>query len=179
MAAVADTTSIQHLVATNTGGTAQTPPGVRYAAERPSSGGITNARGLAGMYAPLACGGSLNGVQLVDRDTLARMGAVSSASGEDAVLWFPTRFTLGFHKSLDNRRLAPGRQGSVILSEEAFGHVGAGGSIGFADPRARLSFAYVMNRMGGQSMVNPRGQSLIDAAYRSIGYTSNASGAWV
>jgi CubicO group peptidase (beta-lactamase class C family) len=177
MAAVADPTSIVHLATTNTGGRPQTPR-ARYGAELPSSGGITNARGLAGMYAPLACGGSLKGVHLVDRDTLARMGAVSSA-GEDAVLLFPTRYALGFHKSLDNRRLDPGRQGSVILSEEAFGHVGAGGSIGFADPRARLSFAYVMNGMGWQSMVNPRGQSLIDAAYRSLGYTSNASGAWV
>jgi CubicO group peptidase (beta-lactamase class C family) len=40
---------------------------------------------------------------------------------------------------------------SVILSEEAFGHLGNGGSLGFADPRARLSFGYTMNRMDGWS----------------------------
>ena len=35
----------------------------------------------------------------------------------------------------------------VVLSEDAFGHTGHGGSIGFADPAAGFSFAYVMNQM--------------------------------
>jgi CubicO group peptidase (beta-lactamase class C family) len=67
----------------------------------------------------------------------------------------------------------------VILAEEAFGHLGFGGSIGFADPRARLSFGYAMNKMGGGLALNPRGQSLIDAVYQSLGYTSDVSGSWV
>src|SRR5205807_6452732 len=53
-----------------------------HAAEFGSVGTLTNARGLAGMYAPLANGGSLNGLSLVSRDTVARMGAVSSRSEE-------------------------------------------------------------------------------------------------
>jgi CubicO group peptidase (beta-lactamase class C family) len=130
------------------------------------------------MYAPLACGGSLNGRQFVDADTLARMAAVSSASEEDALLLAPTRFSLGFHKSMDRRRLPPGQQGSLIMAEEAFGHVGAGGSLGFADPRACLSFGFAMNRMGAGAMLSDRCQALVDAAYRSLGYTSNASGSW-
>ena len=48
----------------------------------------------------------------------------------------PTRFALGFMKTIDNRRRAPGEQDSVLLSEDAFGHVGMGGSLGFADPAA-------------------------------------------
>ena len=55
---------------------------------------------------------------------------------------------------------------------------GAGGSIGFADPRAGMSFGYAMNRMGPGILMNERGQSLIDAAYRCLGYSSNASGVW-
>src|SRR3712207_8033640 len=54
--------------------------------------------GLAGLYAPLALGGEMKGVKLVDGDTLARMQAVSSASGVDAVLVVGLRFSLGFMK---------------------------------------------------------------------------------
>jgi len=35
-----------------------------------------------------------------------------------------------------------------------------------------------MNRMGPGAALNARGQSLVDATYRSLGYTSDASGAW-
>jgi CubicO group peptidase (beta-lactamase class C family) len=56
--------------------------------------------------------------------------------------------------------------------------VGAGGSIGFADPSEGLSFGYAMNRMGEGILLNDRGQALVDATYRSLGYRSDASGAW-
>lgn len=179
--AIEDPNSIPGLCMGNMGG--YFPDGfdsrAAHAAEIGAAGGITNARGLAGMYAPLACGGSLKGVDLVDRDPLARMSAVSSATGQDATLLAPTRFALGFMKSFDNRRQPPGMQDSVILSEDAFGHAGAGGSIGFADPRERMSFGYTMNKMGLGVAINPRGQSLVDAVYTSLGYRSNESGSWV
>lgn len=129
-AVMADPKSISALAMFNDGGH-NTDPGqvdsrAAHAAEIGGAGGITNARGLADMYAPLACGGSLKGVDLVDRDTLARMSAVSSATGQDATLLVPLRISLGFLKSMDNRRQPPGMQDSVILSEDAFGHPGAG-----------------------------------------------------
>ena len=141
------------------------------AAEIGSANGITNARGLAGMYAPLTRGGG----GLVGEDTLARMGRVAAATHDDAVLRQPVRFGLGFMASMDNR----GRSGdSAILGEAALGHVGMGGSIGFADPQARLGFGYTMNRMGAGLLLGDRGQSLVDAAYRSLGWRSDRSGAW-
>jgi CubicO group peptidase (beta-lactamase class C family) len=82
-------------------------------------------------------------------------------------------------KSMDNRNWKPGNTDSVILSSAAFGHVGAGGSIGFADPADGMSFGYAMTRMGRGILMNDRGQSLIDAAYRSIGKTTNAGGVWM
>jgi hypothetical protein len=33
-----------------------------------------------------------------------------------------------------------------------------------------MSFAYTMNRMGPGLMLNPRGQALVDATYRALGY---------
>ncbi|OYY34205.1 MAG: esterase [Rhodospirillales bacterium 24-66-33] len=152
-----------------------------HAAEIGAANGITNARGLAGMYAPLAIGGG----DLVDATTLARMAEVSMATHDDATLRIPTRFALGFMKSMDNRRrsLAAKLWGedcdSVILGSAAFGHVGAGGSLGFADPVAGLSFGYTMNRMGPGLLMNERGQALVDAAYLSLGYKNKDGGVWV
>jgi CubicO group peptidase (beta-lactamase class C family) len=147
-----------------------------HAAEIPAVSGITNGRGLAAMYALLA-GGTKNSV--VSERQIARMAAVSSASGSDASLLLPTRFSLGYVKSIDNRQISPSPDDSILMSEDAFGHPGVGGSVGFADPRARMSFGYAMNRMGAGAGLNARGQSLVDAAYRSLGYSSNASGAWI
>ncbi|GGC60182.1 serine hydrolase domain-containing protein [Chelatococcus reniformis] len=149
-----------------------------HAAEIGSANGITNGRGLAGLYAPLANGGSWRGARLTAADTLTRMARVSVATHEDATLMIPTRFSLGFMKSMDNRALDNADDCSVILAEPAFGHVGAGGSLGFADPEARMSFGYTMSRMGSGILLNDRGQSLVDAAYRALGYGSNAGGAW-
>ena len=152
-----------------------------HAAEIGAANGITNARGLAGMYAALAQGGG----RLVDAKTLTAMGEVSMATHDDATLRIPTRFALGFMKSMDNRRRSVGAQvfgpdvDSVILSSAAFGHVGAGGSLGFADPAAGLSFGYTMNKMGPGLLLNDRGQALVDATYLSLGYKNKDGGVWV
>jgi CubicO group peptidase (beta-lactamase class C family) len=174
--------TIQALTMGNMGGYMGPPPmfdsRAAHAAEIGGAGGVTNARGLAGMYEPLALGGKKGNVEIVNSETLARMGCISSATGEDAVLIMPTRFALGFMKTMDNRNEPAGVQDSVLISEEAFGHVGAGGSFGFADPKAGMSFGYTMNKMGPGLSLNERGQSLVDAVYRGLGYQSDASGAW-
>lgn len=147
------------------------------AAEIGAANGTTNGRGLAGMYAPLACGGSLNGISLVDEDTLLRMGTTCAATSKDGTLQVPVRFAPGYMKSMDNRRNFPG-DFSCLMGPDAFGHVGYGGSIGFADPGCRMSFGYTMTRMGSGVLLNERGQSLVDATYRALGYRSNKGGAW-
>lgn len=172
--------SMQARLFLNTGGYGLVPGEVdsraAHAAEIPAAGGITNARGLAGMYAALVAGSKH---RLVGDTSIARMAAVSSATGVDIVGLLPTRFSLGFVKSMDNRRVSAVPGDSIILSEEAFGHSGFGGSVGFVDPKAGFSFGYTMNRMGAGTGINERGQSLVDAAYTSLGYASNTSGAWI
>ena len=144
------------------------PPGIfsreARAAEIPAANGMATARSLAGMYAPLACGGKLGGIELVDRDTLGRMSRVES-EGEDVVLRLPTRFASGFMKTMDNRPTDSARLGP---NDAAFGHVGAGGSIGMADPEAGIAIGYTMNAMGLGVLLNERGQALIDAVYESL-----------
>jgi CubicO group peptidase (beta-lactamase class C family) len=174
---IADPRSIQALSILNVGGF-DANSAACHAAEIGGAGGISNARALARIYAALACGGSLGNVELVEAAALARMGEVAVATEQDATLLLPTRFSLGFMKSMDNRRRAFGDRDSAIFSSAAFGHVGAGGSVGFADPVEGMSFGYTMNRMGPGLMLNPRGQALVDATYRALGYTSNAAGVW-
>jgi CubicO group peptidase (beta-lactamase class C family) len=181
-AAMTDPTSVAARVLMNSG-LALAPGWIdtreAHAAELPAFGGVANARALAGMYRALAMGGAVDGVQLVDAAGLAAMAAVASAGSVDATMLVPTRWSLGFVKSTDNAGLGPGDQDGVVLSEDAFGHVGMGGSIGFADPRARLSFGYTMNRQGMAVGLDRRAQSLIDATYRALGYQrSPRGGSW-
>ncbi|MGE6696061.1 serine hydrolase domain-containing protein [Hyphomonas sp. NPDC076900] len=166
--------SIQHKSFLNTGGW-DFNDRKGQAAEIGGGGGLSNARGQVAWYTELAT----NSGKLVSADRLAAMGRVTTATQRDATLLIPTRFASGYMKSMDNRGLNLGPGTSAIMGEAAFGHVGAGGSIGFADPEARMAFSYTMNQMGGGLLLNERGQSLIDAAYQALGYRTNAPGAWV
>ncbi|WP_416898559.1 MAG: serine hydrolase domain-containing protein [Minwuia sp.] len=169
--------SIPHLFLFNSGGFLAHGCNTRegHAAELGGAGGITNGRGLALMYRPFANGGAWNGVELVGADTLATMSEVSAASNRDATLQIPVRFGPGFMKSMDHRAL---NVEGAIMGAEAFGHVGAGGSLGFADPANRISFGYTMNRMGDGLLLNDRGQALVDAVYKSLGGMEIRGGGW-
>lgn len=47
----------------------------------------------------------------------------------------------------------------------AFGHLGAGGSLGFADPQTGIRYANVTNRMGVELTGDPRDLALREALY--------------
>jgi CubicO group peptidase (beta-lactamase class C family) len=180
MTSMTEPDSLQALVYGNHGGVLD--PGecntrVFHAAEIPAANGIANARGLAGMYRPLALGGAYKNVRLVDEGAIPGMSAVASA-GIDAFGLAPTRFALGFVKGIDNRRQRPGDQESVLLSESAFGHLGFGGSFGFADPGGRFSIGYTTNKQIAMQVLDARGQALVDAVYGSLGYRLSPSGVW-
>jgi CubicO group peptidase (beta-lactamase class C family) len=48
-----------------------------------------------------------------------------------------------------------------------FGHFGAGGSLGFADPENGVAFGYVMNQMSPRWQ-SPRTRALVDAVYACL-----------
>jgi CubicO group peptidase (beta-lactamase class C family) len=136
-----------------------------HAAELPASGGLTNARAAARMYAALALGGTLDGVRLVSPETVERMSRAQSALVGDALGDITAPFALGFMQA------SP----SSGFPRTRFGHEGAGGSNGFADPAARLGFGYVMNQMSE----TPRALELCAATYRSLGYRPGKYGIWM
>lgn len=148
-------------------------------AEVGAANGYSNARGLATVYAPLANDGKVGKVEIIGKKMIDTMATVHSAS-YDLTLLIPTRFSLGYMKSTDNRRdLNAENREAIIMSEAAFGHSGFGGSVGFADPAENISFGYVMNKMGPGTLLNPRGQTLVDGMYKALGYSSNETGSWV
>lgn len=144
-----------------------------HAAEIGGAGGIGSGRGIAKIYAALGQG------KLISHDHVVKMSQTSMVSSRDPILLIPSRFALGFMKSMDNRRLPLGHITSFLMGEKAFGHVGAGGSFGIYDREADMAIGYTMNRLHAGILVDPRGQSLIDAAYLAAGFRTSAPGVWV
>ncbi len=136
------------------------------AAEMPSTNGHATARGVARIYAALAAGGSIGGVRIIGTDTL-RQAVVEHSVGTDAILLRPSRFGLGFQLTREHPDQKAGGYLPSGPNPGAFGHVGAGGSVGFADPHARVAFGYVMNGMGPR-YGNPRPRGLIEALYECL-----------
>jgi CubicO group peptidase (beta-lactamase class C family) len=136
-----------------------------HAAEVPAANGITNATSLSRLYAGLVGtveGGPpepiLNAAQ-VDQARIVR------TSGPDQVfltLGFPMEQPIGQGFWLSSPYAPFGAPGS-------FGHTGAGGSFGFADPENGLAVGYVMNRMSAGVMGDPRARRLVKAVYASVG----------
>lgn len=131
-------------------------------AEIPAANGHGTARAVARFYAALACDGALDGVEVLPRDIRKYCWQEKSA-GSDAVLGIDTRFSMGWMLSQGSRPLA-----SFGPGKRSFGHPGAGGSLGFADPDRHIGFGYVMNRMGANILVDPRADALIRALYRCV-----------
>jgi CubicO group peptidase (beta-lactamase class C family) len=105
--------------------------------------------------------------------------SLTASAGADAVLLVPTRWSLGFMRSMGNRHLPAADSEGALMSATAFGHAGMGGSVGYCDPAARLAFGYAMNKQGTGLGINPRGQALVDATYRALGYRQVYGGIWL
>jgi CubicO group peptidase (beta-lactamase class C family) len=128
-------------------------------AEIPAINAHGTAASLARVYGALARGGEQGGVRVLS-PTGVELARSEQARGVDPLFGMPIRMGLGYWLS------QPGVPGYAYGPHPgAFGHPGAGGSLGFADPEARLGFGYVTNRMGRSIEVDARPQALIDALY--------------
>jgi CubicO group peptidase (beta-lactamase class C family) len=126
------------------------------AAEVPAANGVTDARSLARMYGALVS--DVDGTRLLGPGQV-KAAATQRTSGPNIVLLdMDIQFGLGF---MVPSTLMPRSPGS-------FGHYGAGGSAGWADPDAQLGVGYVMNRMDLGLAGDLRSTNLIDAVYASL-----------
>jgi CubicO group peptidase (beta-lactamase class C family) len=124
--------------------------------EVPSGGGVGTAEAIAKLYGVFASGGAELGLT---KQTLELLAAPASPPAEgfyDECILAETQFSLGFAKSAEMMKFP---------NASVFGHPGAGGSIGFADPENRIGFAYITNRMGTELAGDPRELALRDAMY--------------
>ncbi len=128
------------------------------AAELSAANGHGNGRSMATIYSAL----SQSGGDLLSKDAIEACGPTEHAAREDMVLGFLVRRSLGFILSTAGGRYEWGP------NPRTFGHSGAGGSIGFADPDAEIGFGYVMNQMSAGLGADPRWKPMIDAVYASL-----------
>ena len=129
-------------------------------AEIAAANGHGNARGIARIYAALAQGGSSKDVQVMRPETIARMTRQQWGMVDDLVLGRPMRRGCGVNLNTAEQ-YGP--------SPLAFGHSGAGGSIGFADPHRRLGVGYAMNQMQPGIEADTRGSRLVRAIIDCVG----------
>jgi CubicO group peptidase (beta-lactamase class C family) len=129
-------------------------------AEIGALGATATARALARIYVALA-----EGEELVSRASVERF-RTEHVCGRDAVMGVPTRWAVGY--SLEPPELIPGAPPMHGPNEGAFGHMGAGGQIGFADPSARVAVGFVRNHLENQALPL-MGACLVDVLYSCLG----------
>jgi len=123
----------------------------------PSTNGHGNARAVARIYAALACGGTLDGVTLLSAATIDRLreeGWHGRCEMTDRIF----RYGHGFF--LNEPATSP-----MGTNDRSFGHPGAGGSHGFADPEAKIAFAYSPTLMCAGGGIGDRCAALVSALY--------------
>ncbi len=124
-------------------------------AEIAASNGHGSARGVARIYA----GALDSSAGILSTDAIAALTEERVGLSDDLVLGHSMRRGAGV---ILNTRAMFGP------NQEAWGHSGAGGSTGFADPVTGTAFAYVMNQMRDDEGGSTRAGRLIDAYYSCL-----------
>jgi CubicO group peptidase (beta-lactamase class C family) len=126
-------------------------------AEIPAANGHGNARSVAAVQSIVSCGGEVRGTRLISEQGLAAIFEEQS-NGTDLVLNVPLRFGMGFGLSSETMPMGP--------RSCAWG--GYGGSLVFNDLDARMTVAYVMNRMEAGLVGDTRGASMVMASVLAL-----------
>ena len=119
--------------------------------EIPAGGGVGTARAIAHAYSVFATGGKELGLRQETMEELTAPAVPATHGFYDECLRDEAQFSLGFMRP---------NEGFPLLSASSFGHPGAGGSLGFADPENQIGYAYVPNRKGTTMGGDPRDVAL-------------------
>jgi len=127
--------------------------------EVPSGGGVGTARAIAKAYSVFATDGYELDLRPQTLRALAAPAVPATRGFYDECLFGEVRFSLGFMKP---------SPAWPFGSESSFGSPGSGGSLGFADPKAGIGYAYVTSQMGTTLTGDPRDVALRKAVYSII-----------
>ncbi|MSQ11280.1 MAG: class A beta-lactamase-related serine hydrolase [Dehalococcoidia bacterium] len=135
-------------------------PDVRRASI-PGAGGIMSARALARHYAALAGGGTLGKAKLMSskRVDIAR---TKQTEDTDFVIGMPITKAMGYFLGG-----AGPMDAGMGPSPKVFGHAGAGGSNGFADPEHKFAFGFAKTLLKGFGDPPPPAAAKIADAIRA------------
>lgn len=122
----------------------------------PAANGMFTARSLARLYAVMANEGEVDGVRILTRDRIRRMGEVQSTR-RDKVVHLPMKWRMGYHRVFTTGPRTP----------QAFGHFGFGGSGAWCDPSRNLSVAMTLNSGVGTPFGDSRIAYINSAAIKS------------
>ena len=128
-------------------------------AELPASGGFGNARSVAMIHAPMACGGEANGVRLLSPSGVDPVFDEQTYT-QDLVLPLKLRHGIGFGLPSPDMPISP--------NQRACYWGGWGGSLAVIDLDARMTFAYVMNKMGETTSGDLRAATILAALYATL-----------
>jgi CubicO group peptidase (beta-lactamase class C family) len=113
----------------------------------PAAGISATARDLARFYQALLAGGQLDGVRILEPETIEQARLPSSEGETDRFLRLPIRWSQGFQLGGVSREGATHRPMGRLASRQAFGHNGSNCCIAWADPARRLVFVYLTDRL--------------------------------
>src|ERR1700693_1509509 len=119
--------------------------------EVPSGGGVGTAHAIAHAYSVFATGGRELQLRPETLHALSAPAIPATHGFYDECMMGDLRFSLGFMKPSPSWPF--GNEGS-------FGSPGSGGSLGFADPKAGIGYAYVTSQMGTTLTGDPRDLAL-------------------
>ena len=136
-------------------------------AEIAAANGQASGQGIATIYDAAANDGAASGVRVLKPASIAALVTEEVGMTTDLILDKPMR---------RGRGVILNTNGEYGPSATAFGHSGAGGALGFADPETGIGFGYAMNQMQPQMQTDgdtgageeTRAGRLIAALYRAL-----------
>lgn len=128
-------------------------------AEIAAANGHASAQGIARIYDAAANGGETSSTRVLKPKTIADAVVEEVGMDNDLILNKPMRRGRGMILNTS------AEYGPVTSS---FGHSGAGGSLGFADPYNGIGFGYAMNQMEPGGREQKRSAELVSTFYEAL-----------